>query len=116
MQWGDIDQQLVGYSMWNDSHAGSVAAFKKRSQRLGEIFSPQPAAGVDQRTVDPDGVITPVEALPFQLFEFTPGFAGSVLQGGGIPIKFLIEPGLLEAVFDGSAAAERNSRKEEGEP
>ena len=114
MQWGDIDEQLVGYSMGSDSHTGSVAAFKKRSQRLGEIFCAQPTAWVDQRTVDSDGVITPLEALTLQLFELTMGSAGSALQAGNLLIKVLIEAGLLETSFDGFTATERDSRKEEG--
>ena len=115
MQWGDIDEQLVGYSMGNDSHTGSVAAFKKRSQRLGEIFCAQPAAWVDQCTVDPDGIITPLEALTLQLFKLTMRFSGSALQRGNLLIKVLIEVSLLEAPFDGFAATERDSCKEEGD-
>ena len=69
MQWGDIDEQLVGYRVGNDPHAGPVAAFKKRSQGLRKIFCAQPSAGVDQRAVDPDGVITPLEAFTLQVFE-----------------------------------------------
>ena len=115
MQGGDIDEQLVGYRVGNDPHAGSVAAFKKRSQGLRKIFCAQPSAGVDQRAVDPDGVITPLEAFTLQVFELIAGLAGSILYDGQLLIEVLIEAGLLETPFNGFAATERNSREEEGE-
>ncbi len=114
MRGGDIDEQLVGYHVGNDSHAGSVAAFKKRSQGLREIFCAQPSAGVDQRAVDPDGIITPFEAFTLEVFELIVGLARSVLYGGNLLIKVLIEAGLLETPFNGFAPTERNSREEEG--